>query len=223
MLEARDISFSYGRRKVLDGVSFSVSRGETVAVVGANGAGKTTLLEILAGVRMPTAGEVRAEDVDAFARPIRFRRSMGFLSEAAWTAPDLTVKEYLKFRALLKGEQRRKIRHRVLEAAEQCGLRDVLDARTGSLSAGRRKCVAIAEAIMLRPRFLVLDDMFAGLDPAMRERMVAMFSAPNFYASAVVSGHELDDFGRFAKRFVVIRDGGAVEVSTVAEAREAMA
>ena len=223
MLEAKDISFCYGRRRVLDGVSFSVSRGETVAIVGANGAGKTTLLEILAGVRMPSAGEVRAEDVDAFARPIRFRRSLGFLPEAVWTAPDLTVKEYLKFRALIKGEQHRKIRHRVLEAAELCGLGDVLDVRTGSLSPGRRKCVAIAETLMLRPRFLVLDDVFAGLDPAMRERLVALFAAPNFFASAVVAGHELADFARFAKRFVVLRGGRAKEVATMDKVKEALA
>ena len=222
MFEAKGISFFHGRRKVLDGVSFSVSRGETVAVVGANGAGKTTLLEILAGVRMPHSGEVRAGEADAFARPLRFRKSLGFLAESAWTAPDLTVKEYLKFRALLKGEQRRKIRHRVLEAAEVCGLEDVLDVRTGILSPGRRKCVAVAEALLLRPRFLVMDDVFAGLDESMRGRLSSLFSASNFFASAVVSGHELDAFAGFASRFLVLRDGKAVEVATVAEAREAM-
>ena len=152
MLEARDISFAYSRRPILDGATFSVASGEAVALVGANGAGKTTLMRVLAGLLFPMSGTLKTDGFDAFREPIRFRRQLGYLPESAPSEPGLTVKAYLKFRAKLKGEQVRRIRHRVLEAMESCGLDELGETRIASLSNGQRRRVALADALLLRPR-----------------------------------------------------------------------
>ena len=118
MFEVRNIAFSYAR-PVLRDVSFVVSPGETVAVLGANGAGKTTLFRILATLAVPDAGRVISDGQDAFAAPIRYRRQLGYLPERTALYEDMTVKDYLSYRASLKGEPSRRIRRRIGEAVQR--------------------------------------------------------------------------------------------------------
>lgn len=218
MIEVENLSFGYGSRLVLDDVSFVVASGETVALLGANGAGKTTLLQVLAGVRFPSAGCVRAEDFDVFRAPMRYRRHLGYLTESAAADTDLTVKRYLQFRAKLKGEASKKIRHRVQEALEACALGGVAQSRIGELSQGMRKRVALADAVLLRPRYLLLDDPMAGLDRASREGVRDVLAGLASFASVVVSGHELDEFAAFVDRFLVLKDGKMHVAASKAEA-----
>ena len=219
MLEARHISFSWKRAPVLDDVSFAVSPGETLALVGANGAGKTTLLRILAGVCMPRSGTVVGDTVDMVRSPLRYKRLVGYLPESSPTPPDMTVKDYLKYRANLKGEISKKIRHRVLEAMDLCGLAGNAGARIGVLSQGMRKRVALADAILLRPRFLFLDDLFAGLDAVTRLSVGRILKAVSAFASTIVSGHELDELQGIAAKFIVLKDGRLHVGKNAAEAR----
>ena len=95
MLDVRNLAFSYARKTVLRDVSFVVSPGEIVSVVGLNGAGKTTLLKILATLMAPDSGAVLVDGADAFARPLRYRRQIGYLPESPALYDDMTVKEYL--------------------------------------------------------------------------------------------------------------------------------
>ena len=222
MLEARDIAFAYDRRRILDGVTFKVASGETVALVGANGAGKTTLMRLLAGLLVPASGTLRVDGFDAFREPIRYRRMLGYLPESTSAEPDLTVKAYLKFRAKLKGEQSRKIRHRVMEALEACALVESADVRIRKLSNGQRRRVALADALLLRPRILLADDLFAGIDTATRTSLVQAIGTFSQFASVVLSGHELDDLGRCATRFLVLKDGRIMEVKGAAGTRVAL-
>lgn len=223
MLEAKNISFAYGRSAVFSAASFSVIPGETVALVGANGAGKTTLLRVLAGLLMPCTGHIYADGSDIFSHPLRYRRILGYLPETAPVEPGLTVKQYLRYRASLKGEQPRRLRHRVDEAMETCGLSGAADVLTDLLSAGQRKRVALADALILRPRVLLLDDVLAGLDVKTREALAATLSASTSFASVIAAGHELADLGRFAKRFFVLKDGVLYEAADAAAAGKALA
>lgn len=207
MFEVRNVCFSKSGFGVLSGVTFSVDAGEVVAIVGGNGAGKTTLLKILAGVWLPSSGTAIADGVDVLAEPIRHRRRLGWLDEEAPAIGDMTVKGYLKYRARLKGEQKRKIRHRVYEALDVCGIEQLADIAVGRLSRGQRKRVALAEAALLRPRLLLLDDLFAGLDNEAREAVVSMVSSFKVFASVIVTGHELDWFSRLGARVLELKDG----------------
>ena len=95
MIEVRNLAFSYRRQPVLRDVSFVVSPGETVSVVGANGAGKTTLLRVLATLAVPDSGVVMIDGQDALSRPMRYRRQIGYMPERVSLSEDMTVKEYL--------------------------------------------------------------------------------------------------------------------------------
>ena len=212
MIEIRNLAFTYGRAPVLRDVSFVVSPGEAVAVVGANGAGKTTLLRILATLAVPSAGTVMMDGQDAFARPLRYRRQIGYLGEEAALYDDMTVKEYLHYRAKLKGEPPKRVRRRVSEAAEMCQVADALRAPIRSLSTGVRKRVALADALLLRPRVLLLDDFLAGLDWEMRRTAGAVLSTAAAFSSVIVTGHEIDDFARWTSRFLVL-DRGIISAS----------
>lgn len=207
MFEVRNLAFTYRRKQILRDVSFVVSPGEVVSVVGANGAGKTTLLKILSTLAVPDSGLVMMDGMDALARALKYRRQIGYLPERVALYDDMTVKEYLTYRAHLKGEPPKRIRRRVTEAAEMCRVADLLREPIHTLSMGLVKRVALADALLLRPRVLLLDDFLAGLDKGMREAAGEVLSTAAAFSSVIVTGHELRDFARWTTRFLVLRDG----------------
>lgn len=207
MIEARNLAFSYDSRLVLRDVSFVVSPGETVSVVGANGAGKTTLLRLLATLAVPESGTILSDGQDALVRPLRYRRQIGYLPEKVALYDDMNVKEYLRYRAELKGEPMKRVRRRVNEAAEICRISDQMRTPIGKLSMGLRKRVALADALLLRPRVLLLDDFLAGLDFGMRETAGEILSNAAAFSSVVITGHEIGDLAKWTTRFLVLKDG----------------
>ena len=207
MYEVRDLSFSYGDRPLLDRVSFVVSPGEAVSIVGANGAGKTTLLKVLATLIPPESGMILVDGQDALARPRRYRQQLGYMPEAPALYNEMTVKGYLRYRALLKGENERRVRRRVGEAVELCRLQSVAERSIAALSLGFRRRVALADALLLRPRVLLLDDFLAGIDRAMREEAGEIVQNVAAFASVIVTGHEIADLARWTTRFLVLSRG----------------
>lgn len=207
MLEVRNLAFSYRSKPVLRNVSFVVSPGETVSIVGENGAGKTTLLRILATLAMPESGVIQIDGQDAFLHPLRHRRQLGYLQENPALYEDMTVKDYLTYRATLKGEPDKRIRRRVGEAAEMCLIGEAMNSPIRALSAGLKKRVALADAMLLRPRLLLLDDFLAGLDMRLREMAGSILSSVAAFSSVIVTGHEIADMAKWTTRFLVLRDG----------------
>ena len=207
MIEVRNLAFTYRRQPVLRDVSFVVSPGETVSVVGANGAGKTTLLRVLATLAVPDSGTVMIDGQDALSRPLRYRRQLGYLPERVALYEDMKVRDYLQYRAMLKGEPAKRVRRRISEAVELCRIGDLMRTSIHWLSAGLRKRVALADALLLRPRVLLLDDFLAGLDHDMRMAAGEILSNAASFSSVIVTGHELWDFAQWTSRFLVLRDG----------------
>ncbi len=207
MIEVRNIAFTYRSSPVLRDVSFVVSPGEAVCVVGANGAGKTTLLKVLATLAVPDSGTVVVDGQDVFAKPLRYRRQLGYLPENVALYDDMTVKEYLNYRALLKGEMPKRIRRRIDEACETCRITALLRTPIGGLSLGLRKRVALADALLLRPRVLLLDDFLAGLDSEMKGSMGQIITEAAAFSAVIATGHELEDMSKWATRFLVLSEG----------------
>lgn len=207
MLEVRNLAFSYRRAPVLRDVSFVASPGEVVSVVGGNGVGKTTLMRILATLMVPDSGAVLSDGSDVFDLPLRYRHQLGYLPENPEPYEDMSVKEYLTYRALLKGEPTKRVRRRVNEATEMCRIEPLLRTTIRGLSFGQKKRVALADAVLLRPRVLLLDDFLSGLDTEMREVSGAILSEAAAFSSVIVTGHELSDLARWTTRFLVLKDG----------------
>ncbi len=215
MFEVRNIAFSYRQEMVLKDVSFVVSPGEVVCILGANGAGKTTLLRVLATLAVPESGKILCDGKDALERAVSYRKNLGYLPEEIGLYDDMTVKEYLLYRARLKGEAMRRIRRRVAEAAQACLLTDKLRVLIRDLSMGYRKRVALADVILLRPRLVLMDDFLAGLDYGMRVAAREILSNVAAFSSVIMTGHEVEDLAASATRFLVLRDG---VIATVIEA-----
>jgi ABC-2 type transport system ATP-binding protein len=207
MVEVRNLSFSYSRRRILRDVSFSIVPGETVGVVGANGAGKTTLLKIMATLAVPDGGSVTIDGQDAFSRPLRYRRQLGYLPEKIALYEDLTVRDFLAYRANLKGEPPKRVRRRVSEASEICFISQLMHRSIRLLSAGEKKRVALADALLLRPRLLLLDDFFAGLDVAVREAAGGILANVATFSGVVATGHEIEELVKISSRILVLSNG----------------
>lgn len=213
MFEVRNIAFSYRTENVLRDVSFVVSPGEIVSLVGLNGSGKSTLLRVLSTLAFPDSGKVLADGQDAFAFPLRYRRQLGYLAESPMLYEDMTIREYLVYRAHLKGEPPKRIRRRLLEATELCRISDAqMRTPIQSLSLGEQRRVALADALLLRPRVLLLDNLLFGLDYQLRQTMGEILSDAAAFSSVIVTGHELEDLAKWSTRFLILR-GGVISAS----------
>jgi heme ABC exporter ATP-binding subunit CcmA len=162
LLSARGLRKAYGRLLVLDGVDLDVRRGEGVALLGANGAGKTTLLRIVATLVRPTSGRVLVAGADATRDPEAVRRQVGFLGHGSWLYEDLTALENLRFWATLGGAPAGAPALRAALGAVD--LDRWSDERVRTFSAGMRRRLALARLVLARPRLLLLDEPFTGLD-----------------------------------------------------------
>lgn len=207
MIEVRSLNFSYRRREVLRNVSFVASPGETVSIVGANGAGKTTLLKLLATLLIPDGGSILFDGHNACDESMRFRRQLGYLPEVPALYEDMTVRDYLNYRAHLKGEMEKRIRRRIDEALDMCQIKDIAKTTIKKLSFGLKKRVQLADALMLRPRVLLLDDFLAGLDRSMRLQVAEILKNAAAFSSVIATGHDVEDMAKWTTRFLVLKDG----------------
>ena len=207
MLEVRNITFSYGLKEALHDITFDVSAGEILAVIGANGAGKTTLLRLLACLLMQDSGNIRLSGDDTLARPVRYRRRTGYLSEKCPLYTDMTVEGYLAYRLRLKGERSSRVQRRIDEVLGQCNLIDVRGAVMRTLSHGYRKRVGLADALAAHPGLLLLDDPLAGLDLPQRRQVAKTLTSVSARAAVVLAGHEVAQMLEWCTRVLVLYKG----------------
>ncbi len=229
MLEFLEASFQYAPGRGIVGANLKVAPGEVLGVVGGNGAGKSTLLGLAAAAMVPQSGEVRLSLTDLAGRTRRFRtdaglayrRRVGYLTELAPVYEDLTVVRYLRFRAKVRGERFLRIRRRVNEALERCGLVALRRERIGRLSLGLRRRVALAEALLTVPPVLVLDDPFAGIDAGQRAAFSGMIREVSARSHVLISGHDPQLLSACCTGFCVVRQGKVLPGRLTAQ--EAMA
>ncbi len=167
-MEACDLEFSYGSRRALGGVSFSVSRGEIFGLLGPNGGGKTTLFRILSTLLRPDLGTVSVFGSDLVQHPQKTRPQLGVVFQTASLDRQLRVDENLVNQGHLYGLRGRDLRTRIDELLDRFGLLDRRRDLVKSLSGGLQRRVEIAKALLHRPRVLILDEPSSGLDPGAR-------------------------------------------------------
>ena len=171
IIEVQNLTKNYGNVRALNGVSFSVDKGEIVGLLGPNGAGKTTTIKILAGYLQPSDGSAVVAGHDVVEEPLAVQAALGYLPENAPLYMDMTVQEYLFMMADLRDipeNQRRKL---MSSAIYSTGIEEVLGRIIGKLSKGYRQRVGLAQAMLHQPEILILDEPTNGLDPTQRERL----------------------------------------------------
>ncbi len=217
MIEIRDLYKFYGDRRAVGPVSAQIEKGEIVGLLGLNGAGKTTTLRVLACDLLPTSGGVRVGGIDVVESPHEVRKRVGYLPDTPPVYPEMTVAEYLSFAARLRGVTKSGVQKQVGEAMELTETAGEADTPIFALSHGFRQRVGIAQAIVHRPEFVVLDEPISGLDPVQIVEMRELVRSLGGEHTVVVSSHILSEISETCDRILVIRDGEIVESGTEAE------
>ena len=217
MIEVSDLTKLYGERRALGPVSFRVTAGDVVGFLGLNGAGKSTALRILACDLLPSGGDVRIDGMDVVDSALAVRTLVGFLPDRPPVYPEMTVAEYLRFVARLRGVPASQAAAHVADVVSLTHVEGVLHQMIGSLSQGYAQRVGIAQAIVHRPRLLILDEPFTGLDPVQIVEMRALIRGFARQHTVLLSSHNLGEIREICDRILVIREGRLVAHGTEAE------
>ena len=214
MIEVRDLTKRYPGRTAVDGLTFSVARGEIVGFLGPNGAGKSTTMRILASYLPATSGTARVAGFDVFHQPDEVRRRIGYMPEHNPLHLDMRVREYLKFRARLKGLGWRRSRERVGTVIDQCSLRDVEHRIIGQLSKGYRQRVGLADALVHEPDLIILDEPTIGLDPHQIRAVRALIKNLAENHTVLLSTHILSEVEMVCTRVLILNQGRIIASDT---------
>jgi len=212
VVRVTDVRKVFGLVPVLDGVSLEVRGGEAVALLGANGAGKTTLLKILATLLRPTRGTASIAGHDVARAPEAVRPLIGVVAHGAWVYDDLTARENLRFWATLGGLEAGA--DDLSAALAGVGLERAADARVRTFSAGMKRRLSLARVMLARPRVLLLDEPFAGLDQRAKKWLEGRLEAFKSTGAALLL--VTHSFGRelgVADRLAVLA-GGRIALDT---------
>lgn len=208
MIDVKNLTKRYaGQNIAIADLTFSVERGEIVGFLGPNGAGKSTTMRILSGYLPATSGTVRIDGYDVFYQSEKVRRTVGYMPENNPLHLDMRVRDYLKFRARLKGMRGWQIRQRLPEVLEQCALTDVRRRIIGQLSKGYRQRVGLADALMSEPGLIILDEPTIGLDPNQIRSFRRLVKSLAGRHTVLISSHILHEVEMTCGRVLILHNG----------------
>jgi ABC-2 type transport system ATP-binding protein len=214
MIEVTELTKRYAGRTAVAGISFSVARGEIVGLLGPNGAGKSTTMRILSCFMPATSGTARVAGFDVFHQSEEVRRRIGYMPENNPLHPEMRVREYLKFRARLKGLGWRRSRERVSTVMEQCGLTDVSRRIIGQLSKGYKQRVGLADALVNEPELIILDEPTIGLDPHQIRAVRQLIKSLAQKHTVLISTHILPEVEMMCGRVLIMLEGKILAADT---------
>jgi len=207
MIEVKNVSKSYGPVQALRDVSLAIAPGEIVGLLGPNGAGKTTLIKILTGYLQPDSGQVQVDGLDVMAHTQTVQSRIGYLAENAPLYAELSVQAYLKMMADLRRVPAAEQRARISEAVYAAGLADHLTRPIGQLSKGFRQRVGLAQAILHKPKLLILDEPTVGLDPTQIVEVRGLIRRLAQSSTVLFSSHILSEVEALCQRAIILMNG----------------
>jgi ABC-2 type transport system ATP-binding protein len=207
MIEAHNLTKTYGDVQALREVSFTIQPGEIVGLLGPNGAGKTTTIKILTGYLQPDAGEVRIDNLDVLTQTREVQARLGYLPESAPLYPELTVQRYLRMVADLRSIPADAQVEHISDAVYATNLTEQLNRPIGELSKGYRQRVGLAQAILHRPKLLILDEPTIGLDPTQILDIRRLIQRLARNSTVLFSTHILSEVEALCDRVIMLLNG----------------
>lgn len=219
MISVQNLTKKFGDIIAVNEASFEVRDGEVLGFLGPNAAGKTTTMRIITGFIAPTAGTIKVGDLDIREDSLAIRKKIGYLPESVPLYEEMKVFEFLRFIAEVRGIERGRIKDRIREMVEVCGLKKVIRQEIGELSKGYRQRVGLAQAMIHDPEILVLDEPTSGLDPNQIAEIRGLIKRLGEQKTVILSTHILPEVQATCSRVVIINDGKIVASGTVEELR----
>ena len=207
MIEVSHLTRRYGSFVAVDDVSFQIGQGEVVGLLGHNGAGKTTIMKMLTGYIEPSAGEIKVDGIDPQVDPVSVQARMGYLPESLPIYPELTVADYLTHTAVLRGVDPK---INVAEALHATQMADKAFDQIDTLSRGYKQRLGVAQAILHKPQFLILDEPSNGLDPNQIRHMRTLIRQLSEIATVILSTHIMQEVNAVCDRTLIVRSGKLV-------------
>lgn len=208
MIHVENLTKYYGTFPALKDVSFDIQPGEVVGLLGLNGAGKTTCLRTLTGFLTPTSGECSIDGIDVFEDPLAVKHRIGYLPEVPPLYTELTVEDYLRFVARLRGViDKEAFEEQFLRVTELTRLEPARRSLIANLSLGYRKRVGIAQALIGTPSVLIFDEPISGLDPVQIVEIRKLMRRLAGEHTILISSHILTEVSQTCDRVIVIHKG----------------
>ena len=214
MIEVNNLTKRYAGHLAIDGLTFTVGRGEIVGLLGPNGAGKSTTMRILSCFLPASTGTARVAGFDVFTQSREVRKRIGYMPENNPLYLDMRVLEYLKFRARLKGLTSRRARERVATVMDQCMIADVSKKIIGQLSMGYRQRVGLADALVHEPELIILDEPTLGLDPNQIRAVRQLIKDLGGRHTVLLSTHILPEVEMTCNRVLILLAGKILAADT---------
>ena len=223
MIEVTNVTKRYGTHTAVNDVSFRVEAGEVVGFLGPNGAGKSTTMNIITGFLSATEGKVTVDGIDVLEDPIGAKRTLGYLPELPPLYVDMTVRDYLRFVARVKGVDRVERDDANDEIMRSVGIEHVADRLIRNLSKGYRQRVGLGQALVGNPKALILDEPTIGLDPHQIIEMRDLVRTLGERRTVILSSHILPEVSAVCERIIIISHGKIVASDTAENLGKALA
>ncbi|MEM9444040.1 MAG: ATP-binding cassette domain-containing protein [Verrucomicrobiota bacterium] len=207
MIEVEHLTKKYAGVEAVRNISFHVEKGEIVGFLGPNGAGKSTTMRILAGYLPASSGNVKVAECDLLTQSLELRKKIGYMPENVPLYKDMSVQDFLSYRAALKGVRRKQLRSSVNDAMDRCAVADVRKKHIAKLSRGFRQRVALADALVHDPELLILDEPTAGLDPKQIRSVRDLIKELGTDHTILLSTHILSEVEAMCSRAIIINKG----------------
>jgi len=220
VLRVSDLTKQFGETHAVDNISLAVPAGSIFGIVGPNGAGKTTTLSMVTGLLRPDSGTVTVHGADVWSDPVNAKRNMGVLPDQLRLFDRLTGSQLLFYAGTLRGLDSKTVKKRSADLAGAFGLEDSLNRLVTDYSAGMRKKVALACAMIHSPRVLILDEPFESVDPVSAANVTEILQ--NYVAAGgtvVLSSHSMDLIQRICDSVAIVVAGRVLAAGTTAEVR----
>lgn len=215
MIKVRNLTKYYGDRLAVDNISFDVGRGDIVGLLGPNAAGKTTTMRILTGFLMPTRGDAWIADCNMATNSLEGRKRIGYMPESVPLYTDMTVRDYLRFFAKLRGVDSKHVNRRIDDVVSLCSLEEYIDIIISKLSKGFRQRVGLAQSIIHEPEVLILDEPTVGIDPLQVSQTRNLIKELGKEHTILISTHILPEVSVTCNRVIIINRGKIIAEDSI--------